>query len=298
MGISQQQALDCFASDDLIGIGMEADSVRRGLHPGGIVTYAVDSTTPFDHDEGALVERVAQAVADGLTTVRIVIPPNESPSLTAVETVLTSLRKRFPSLTIQALTAVDISEIAAAAGLTAEVLIRLRHAGLDAIDRATSGISPEGWLAVHRAAHRAGMRSTASLTFGGDLRPEEFVGQLFALRTLQEETGGFTALSLQGFRPQTGRAEFEQPTAVEYLRTLAISRMVLDNFDHIESSCVDEGLKVMQMALRFGANDGGTITGAGGSSTFTESDLRRVIRDAGFAPVERDVLYRTMFLNN
>lgn len=298
MGISQQQALDCFASDDLIGIGMEADSVRRGLHPDGIVTYAVDCTINFDHDEGVFIERVVQAVADGVPTVRITVPSDKSPSLSDVEIVLGRLRERFPYLYLQALTAVGVSEIAAAADLSAEeVLLRLRNAGLDAIDCAAPGLRPESWLALHRAAHLAGIRSTASLTFGGDLRSDEFVSHLFALRTLQEETAGFTALSLQGFRPQTERAEFEQPTAVEYLRTLAIARMVLDNFDQIESSCVDEGLKVMQMALRFGANDGGTI-GASGSSNFTESDLRRVIRDAGFAPVERDSLYRTMFLNN
>jgi cyclic dehypoxanthinyl futalosine synthase len=153
---------------------------------------------------------------------------------------------------------------------------------------------------MHAAAHRAGLRSRAELTFGCDVGAEELIGQLMALRTLQEETAGFTGISLIGYRPDSERAEFEQPTAVEYLRTLAIARMVLDNFENIESSGIDQGLKVMQMALRFGANDGGTIAATGSSDCggFTEADLRRVIRDAGFAPVERDALYRTFYLNN
>jgi cyclic dehypoxanthinyl futalosine synthase len=181
-----------------------------------------------------------------------------------------------------------------------ELLGRLRSAGLDAIEGSDTGVSPERWLDVHAAAHRVGLRSRASLTFGGSVGVEEFVQHLTALRALQEESGGFTALSLHGFRPEGGRAEFEQPTAVEYLRTLAIARMLLDNFENIEASGADEGLKVMQMAFRFGANDGGTIPAPGNhpSASFTEADLRRVIRDAGFAPVERDPLYSVMFLNN
>jgi cyclic dehypoxanthinyl futalosine synthase len=293
MGISQQQAMHCFRSDDLIGIGMEADAIRRGLHPDGIVTYAVDRSFQFDGDAELLLDAVGSAADEGASAIRLT---GDVPSLKDLVTILTALRARFPSLRIQALTAKDLEGMAQESGAAeGEILARLRAAGLDAIEGLRLGVSPERWLQLHAAAHRTGLRSRAELTFGGDVTAEELIEQLLALRALQEETAGFTGLSLTGYRPNSERAEFEQPTAVEYLRTLAISRMVLDNFDNIESSGIDQGLKVMQMALRFGANDGGTIAPTG---NFTEADLRRVIRDAGFAPVERDALYRTFYLNN
>ncbi len=285
--------MHCFRSDDLIGIGMEADAIRRGLHPDGIVTYAVDRSFQFDGDAELLLDAVGSAADEGASAIRLT---GDVPSLKDLVTILTALRARFPSLRIQALTAKDLEGMAQESGAAeGEILARLRAAGLDAIEGGRLGVSPERWLQLHAAAHRTGLRSRAELTFGGDVTAEELIEQLLALRALQEETAGFTGLSLTGYRPNSERAEFEQPTAVEYLRTLAISRMVLDNFDNIESSGIDQGLKVMQMALRFGANDGGTIAPTG---NFTEADLRRVIRDAGFAPVERDALYRTFYLNN
>jgi cyclic dehypoxanthinyl futalosine synthase len=298
MGISQQQAMDCFRSDDLIGIGMEADAIRRGLHPDGIVTYAVDRSFHFDLSAERLLAAVESAADEGVAAIRLT---GDVPSLDDLEAVLKALRARFPSLRIQALTANDVAVLAQAADVPEkEALARLRTAGLDAIGGGRLGVSAERWLDIHAAAHRAGLRSRAELTFGGEITSEELIEQLLALRALQEESAGFAGLSLNAHIPDSDRAEFEQPTAVEYLRTLAISRMVLDNFDNIESSGIDHGLKVMQMALRFGANDGGTIATTGGSDrgSFTEADLRRVIRDAGFAPVERDALYRTFYLNN
>jgi cyclic dehypoxanthinyl futalosine synthase len=293
MGISQQQAMDCFRSDDLIGIGMEADAIRRGLHPDGIVTYAVDRSVQFDSNIERLLDAVRSAADEGVAAIRLT---GDAPGLEDLETVLTAVRARFPSLRIQALTAKDLEVLTQESGAPVDqITARLRAAGLDAIEGGRGGVSPERWLELHAAAHRAGLRSRAELTFGGELTSEELVEQLLALRALQEEMAGFTGLSLSGYRPDTERAEFEQPTAVEYLRTLAIARIVLDNFENIESSGIDQGLKVMQMALRFGANDGGTI---GPIGNFTEADLRRVIRDAGFAPVERDALYRTFYLNN
>jgi cyclic dehypoxanthinyl futalosine synthase len=278
MGISQQQALDCFASDDLIGLGMEADSVRRSLHPEGIVTYAVG-------DALAVKRSVATSQPD-------------STYITDFEAELVSHKKHSPFSRLQSLNAADIDAMELILGVSlSEVLIRLRGAGLDAIAGSHEGVSPERWLEVHASAHRAGLRSCASLEFGGSIDTETLVNRLLALRNLQQETGGFTALSLFSVQPKGDRGEFEKPTAVEYLRTLAVARMVLDNIENVESSGIDEGLKVMQMALRFGANDGGTLTPSAKAS-FTEADLRRVIRDAGFTPVERDTLYQTMFLNN
>jgi cyclic dehypoxanthinyl futalosine synthase len=126
------------------------------------------------------------------------------------------------------------------------------------------------------------------------------VNHLEQVRRLQEETGGFMAFTPCSFQPQdralTGRSS-DEATAVEYLKMLAISRLYLDNIENIQSNLTTQGLKVLQMGLRFGGNDVGSVMPAGASQSATEEDLRRVIRDAGFRPVQRDTLYRTLFLS-
>ena len=122
---------------------------------------------------------------------------------------------------------------------------------------------------------------------------------------LQEETNGFASFTPWGFAPKAASMQgFEEATAVEYLRTLAISRMYLDNIENVQSNLETQGLKVLQVGLRFGGNDVGSVMleenvvkAAGTSNCTTEEELRRIIRDAGFKPVQRDTLYRTMFLN-
>lgn len=304
MDISQEQALDCFASDDLIGIGMEADSVRRGLHPEGCVTYVVSRTIAISGDTEETLQRIADAEKAGDTTVSLGFDGHID--FAGVEGLLATIRRRFPSLRLHALSTREVLALAEKAQLTTEEAVtKLRTAGLDSISgddlspaSASDSLSLESWLNLHRAAHRAGLRSTASLIFGMGESFEQRVACLFAIRALQAETGGFTSFTPLSFKPATSASGLEEPTAVEYLRTLAVSRMVLDNIANIESSSTGQGLKVVQMALRFGANDAGTISSEGRKGVFTEEDLRRVVRDAGFRPVERDTLYQTVFLNN
>jgi cyclic dehypoxanthinyl futalosine synthase len=315
--ISEEQALDCFASDDLIGIGMEADAIRRERHPEGVVSYTVERSIAFDDtaesDEGrtSLLARVRDAVRDGASTVclvpgrRIAGPTAGIAAATALEQLeaaLTAVRERFPDVGLQASSASGILRFAAETGLDVrEVLLRLRDAGLDSIgdDGAETPQATAKWIEVHRSAHEAGLRSTASLTFGAGESAEDRVARLFAIRTLQQQTGGFVSFALW-----SAGSGLEAPTAVEYLRTLAISRIVLDNVEHVESSCVAQGLKLAQMTLRFGADDLGAIFSEDKSEDgqarrpFTEEDVRRVIRDAGFMPVERDLQYRAMYLMN
>ena len=140
------------------------------------------------------------------------------------------------------------------------------------------------------------MRTVAAIPFGAGETPDQRVDFLDAVRRLQEETGGFAAFAPASCEAAGGR-ERDCMTAVERLKILAISRMFLDNIENVQASRAGQGLKVAQMALRFGANDAGSI-GHVPKANFTEEDLRRVIRDAGFMPVERDATYRTMFLNN
>ena len=151
-----------------------------------------------------------------------------------------------------------------------------------------------GVLDRHRESHRLGIATAAGMIFGQNETLEQRVDYLFALRGLQEETGGFFSFTPSVFQHDVaaGGRSLEEATSVEYLKTLAICRMVLDNIPNMQANWRTQGTKTMQMALRFGANDVGSA-GDGAS----EEDLRRIIRDAGFRPVQRDGVYRVMFLD-
>jgi cyclic dehypoxanthinyl futalosine synthase len=158
------------------------------------------------------------------------------------------------------------------------------------------------WVNVHRSAHQLGLRTKATMIFGVGETIAERVAHLEILRSLQEETGGFIAFTPIAAQPGVAIIPHDvpEPTAVEYLTTLAISRLYLDNIVNLQGSWATQGLKVLQMGLRFGGNDVGSVLleerfGKPGGAT--EEELRRIIREAGFKPVQRDTLYRTLFLN-
>jgi cyclic dehypoxanthinyl futalosine synthase len=145
------------------------------------------------------------------------------------------------------------------------------------------------------------------MMFGVGESIEHRVNHLQCLYDLQQETGGFTAFIPWSFQPANtalGGRRWDEATAVEYLKVLAISRLYLSNFLNVQSSWVTQGLKVCQMGLRFGGNDVGSVMleenvvrAAGVNNSTTEEELRRIIRDAGFRPAQRDTLYRQYFLN-
>ena len=316
MGISVTQALDCFHSNDLLGIGMEADAVRRRLHPEGVVSYLVDrririASTDTDAAE-ALYAQAAESLDLGGTGLHLDLAPTASPDLDQLCALLSGLRQRLPALRLHGLSATTVAALAAASLSLRDTLSRLHAAGLDSLagDDAiihTDATQPNHWLEIHRTAHQVGLRSTAAMVFGLSETLAQRVDHLQAIRSLQQETGGFTAFTPIAFHPDTHPGHvipiaWQPVTAVEYLRTLAISRMVLDNIPHIQSSSAAQGLKVVQMTLRFGSNDLGSIALEPGvprpAQRVTEEDLRRVIRDAGFRPAQRDTLYRTLYLNN
>jgi cyclic dehypoxanthinyl futalosine synthase len=202
-----------------------------------------------------------------------------------------------------------------------DTIARLRDSGLDSIPGGGAEVLDEDvrrrisrlkctaaeWIEVHRVAHSLGMRTTATMMFGCGETFEQRMNHLDAVRDLQQETGGFTAFIPWTFQRENtplGRSVREEATAVEYLKTLAISRLYLENILNVQSSWVTQGLKTCQLGLRFGANDVGSImieenvvSAAGAHHRASEEELRRVIRDAGFIPKQRDTLYRTYFLN-
>lgn len=325
MGISREDALDCFRSDDLIGIGMEADAVRRRLHPEGVVSYTIDGKIdylePANPGQTALSSTTLEGICNNIDEIAAMggtgvmlqgeVPPGRT--IAWFESLFAAIKERFPALWLHCLSASEILGIAEHSGLTVrDTIARLRDAGLGSIPGNDAGILDDAvqhqgtrskwktadWIAAHRAAHELGMRTTATMIFGGGETFEHRVNHLETVRRLQEETGGFTAFTPWSFEPQHSTVRgFEEATAVEYLKTLAISRMVLDNIENVQSNLETQGLKVLQVGLRFGGNDVGSVMLAEGANAATEEQLRQVIRDAGFRPVQRDTLYRTMFLN-
>lgn len=238
------------------------------------------------------------------------------------EDLLSAIKRRFPRIHLHCFSAPEILNIAEVSGLTVrDTIARLRDAGLDSIPGGGAEILDDTvryrisrlkcttaeWLEVHRTAHRLGMRTTATMMFGCGETLEQRVNHLEAVRRLQEETGGFTAFipwTFQRENTSLGRFVKEEATAVEYLKTLAVSRLYLENIPNVQSSWVTQGLKTCQLGLRFGANDVGSVmieenvvSAAGAHHRSTEEELRRIIRDAGFVPRQRDTLYRTLFLN-
>jgi cyclic dehypoxanthinyl futalosine synthase len=316
MGISRKEALDCFQSDDLIGIGMEADAVRRRLHPEGVVSYTIDGRIDYKNSaDGADFEHICNQIADivamGGTGAMLHGEVTPAHTIAWFSSLFRTIKQRFPALWLHSLSACEILAIAEHSGLTVEdAIARLRDAGLDSIPGDDAGILDDAvqhqsarmttadWISVHRAAHKLGMQTTATMMFGGGETFEHRMNHLEALRQLQEETGGFASFTPWSFASQGSALNgFEEATAVEYLKTLAISRMYLNNIENVQSSLETQGLKVLQVGLRFGGNDVGSVLLAKGANAATEEQVRQVIRDAGFKPVQRDTLYRTMYLN-
>ena len=342
--ITRAQALDLFRSDDLIGIGMEADSIRSKWHPEGIVSYIIDRNInytnfcteycsfcafyrPMGHAEGyvlpkeTIFEKIQETLDLGGTGVLMQGGLHPDLKIEWYEDLFRGIKKRFP-IHLHCLSAPEVANIAEVSGLDLrETIRRLMDSGLDSIPGGGAEIlddavrhrisrlkcSTQEWIDVHRTAHQLGMRTTATMMFGCGETIEQRMNHLELVRNLQEETGGFTAFipwTYQRANTALGSSVKDEATAVEYLETLAISRIYLANIENVQSSWVTQGLKTCQLGLRFGGNDVGSImieenvvASAGAHHSTTEEELRRIIRDAGFIPKQRDTLYRTYFLN-
>ena len=348
MSLTKQQALEMFRSDDLIGIGMEADALRRKLHPEGTVTYIIDRNINYTNfcteyctfcafyrplkgpaakegyilDLDTIYEKIRETVELGGTGVLMQGGLHPDLKIDWHERMLGGIKQRFPQVHLHCYSASEILAIAEYSNLSVrDTIARLRDAGLDSIPGGGAEILDDevrykiarlkcltaDWLLVHRTAHQLGMRTTATMMFGVGESIEHRVNHLQCLYDLQQETGGFTAFIPWSFQPHNtalGGRGWDEATAVEYLKVLAISRLFLSNFLNVQSSWVTQGLKVCQLGLRFGGNDVGSVMieenvvrSAGVTNCTTEEELRHMIRDAGFRPVQRDTLYRTYFLN-
>jgi cyclic dehypoxanthinyl futalosine synthase len=342
--ITRSQAIDLFRSDDLLGIGKEADAVRRRLHPDGVVSYIIDRNInytnfcteycsfcafyrPMGHAEGyilpieTILDKIQETVSLGGTGILMQGGLHPDLKIEWYEDLLRAIKARF-DIWCHCFSAPELVNIADVSGISLrDTIARLRDAGLDSIPGGGAEILDEDvrhrisrlkctvqdWIDVHRTAHALGMRTTATMMFGTGETIEQRMNHFDAVRQIQEDTGGFTAFIPWFFQREytsLGRFVKQEATSVEYLKMLALSRIYLDNILNVQASWVTPGLKVCQIGLRFGGNDVGSImieenvvSAAGTHHRASEEQLRRLIRDAGFIPKQRDTLYRTYFLN-
>jgi len=321
---------------DLHALGEAAHARRMQLYPGNVVTYVIDTTInytnvcnvhctfcaffrPEHHKEGytmshdRVLERVKFATDRGATQIMIQGGVNPELRLEWFETLFARVAREFPGVDIHSLSVSEIVGLAHVEGLpTREILSRLKAAGVKSlpgagaeilVERVRKRISarkvkPHEWLGVMREAQELGMPTTATMMFGSIETPQERIEHLHVLRDLQDETAGFTAFIPWYYVPFKTPLRGREATGLDYLRVLAISRLYLDNFSHLQASWLTPGLKMGQIALFYGCDDmGGTIIeeqvvhDAGSTNEATRRDLERLIVSAGFAPVIRDTYW-------
>jgi len=259
---------------------------------------------------GEILEKVRRTVEAGGTGILLQGGHNPALPFSFYTELLRTLKRDFPQVHLHAFSAPEIAFFARLYRMEpAEVLDRLVEAGLDSIPGGGAEIlsrevrrkmapgkaDVDTWLEIHRLAHARGLFTTATMMFGSIEGPEHILDHLEAIRNLQEETGGFTAFIPWSYQKGGGtplpKAEV---TAVDYLRVLAVSRLALDNIPHLQASWVTQGMKTGQAALHFGADDMGSVmmeenvvSSAGCTFSTNETELRRIISDAGFVPVKR-----------
>ncbi len=321
-------------------LGRLADGIRTRKHGDGVVTYIIDRNVnytnvcvakcnfcafyrPVGSPEGyvlgfeELFQKIDETVAVG--GVQLLLQGGHNPDLplTWYEDLFRAVKERYPTFKLHALSPPEIIHLSRLSQLPVPMVIgRLIAAGLDSIPGGGAEIlvdrvrkllhcygkaTADEWLDVMRHAHRAGLRTTATMMYGTVETLEERLEHLLRLRDVQDETGGFTAFITWSYQPQHTELGGTEATGIEYLRTLAISRIVLDNFDNLQASWVTQGGKVGQLSLAYGANDMGSVMieenvvrAAGASYCMDELEIVRNIEDAGFVPKRRDMHYQIL----
>jgi cyclic dehypoxanthinyl futalosine synthase len=334
--LSREDGIELALRGDLLELGALADEVRWRLHPEPVVTYIIDRNINYTNvctaqcafcafyrdlpsKEGYLLskEQLAQKIEEtiALGGSQLLLQGGLHPDLGIefYEELFRWIKGTYPSIWIHGLSPAEVKHIEKVSRLsTVEALRRLMAAGLDSIPgggaeilsdrvRQIIGIhkgTTADWLGVMEAAHGLGMRTTATMMFGHVETPEERVEHLLHLRDLQDRTRGFTAFIAWTFQPANTAIGGEELTSFQYLRTLAVARVMLDNFPSVQASWVTQGGKIGQTSLRFGANDFGSlmieenvVSAAGAHFRLTEAEIARNIQQAGFIPKRRTMHY-------
>ena len=317
-------------------LGAAAHHRRMSLYPTNDVTYVIDTTInytnvcnvhctfcaffrPEKHGEGytmshdEVLSRVKFAADQGATQIMIQGGVNPDLRIGWFEELFARVRVEYPAVDIHSLSVSEINGLANVEGMTPRaVLERLQAAGLKSlpgagaeilVERVRKRISarkikPDAWLGIMRDAQLLGMPTTATMMFGSLETEEERIEHLDVMRRLQDETGGFTAFIPWYYVPFNTPLKGKESTGLDYLRVLAVSRLYLDNFPHLQASWLTPGLKMGQLALFYGCDDmGGTIleervvTLAGSTNVATRKQLEEIVLGAGFTPVVRDTYW-------
>jgi aminodeoxyfutalosine synthase len=339
--LSEADALRLFACRDLPALGALADFVnqrRNGLRATYILNRYINYSNycilscqfcafarkkrdadGFELSVEQIVARAREAMSRGITELHIVGGLHPSLPFEYYLEMLRALRAAGPHLHLKCFTAIEILHLAWLARRSVrDTLVALRDAGLDSLTGGGAEIfapavraqiargkeSAEEWLDVHRTWHRLGGRSTCTMLYGHVESVADRVDHLRRLRTLQDETRGFCAFIPLPYQPENNQLPVAHPpTGFDTLRTIAVSRLYLDNFDHLTAYWVGLGLKLAQVALSFGADDlHGTIleehifrmAGAPAGQLQTEAAMIRAIREAGRVPVQRNSYYEPL----
>jgi len=320
---------------DLLSLGQGADIIRKQMHPEKVVTFVIDRNINYtnictcqckfcayyckpEDPKGFILSRdelhakIRETLAVGGT--QLLIQGGLHPDLTLeyFENLLRDIKTHY-KIHIHSFSPPEIWDLANKSQLDiGDVIHRLKLAGLDSIpgggaeildDRVRHLISPnkvswQQWMAVMTEAHKQGMKTTATMMFGHVETFEERILHIVRVRDAQDQTGGFTAFIPWSFAPANTELGGEGSTGVEYLRTLAVARLMLDNVPNVQASWVTQGAKMAQVALRFGANDFGStmleenvVRAAGVKTRVPLQEIIRCIEDAGYQAVQRNTHY-------
>ncbi len=318
-------------------LGQLADEVRARKHPEGVVTYIIDRNVnytnvcvarcnfcafyrPVGSPDGYVLgfEEIFRKIDETLALggVQLLLQGGHNPDLPIAwyEDLFRAIKQRYPTFKLHALSPPEVIHLSRTSRVPVpQVIERLIAAGLDSIPGGGAEIlvdrvrkllncfgkaSADEWLSVMRHAHHQGLRTTATMMYGTVETIDERLEHLFRLRDVQDDTGGFTAFITWSYQPEHTELGGGEATGLEYLRTLAIARLVLDNFDNLQASWVTQGGKVGQLSLAYGANDMGSVMieenvvrAAGASYCMDEIEIVRNIENAGFAAKRRNMHY-------
>jgi aminodeoxyfutalosine synthase len=337
--LTAEDGLALYQSHDLLGIGWLANYVREKRH-GNVCYYNVnrhinptnvcvahcrlcafgrspDAAGSYTFALEEIWDRAAQGVAEGATEFHIVGGLHPDLPYEYYLDLIRGLKQRFPQVHLKAFTMVEVGYYSRISKLSIrDTLLAMKDAGVDSLPGGGAEIfnprvrkvicdhkvSGQRWLEIARTAHEIGLPSNATMLYGHIETPEERVEHILLLRGLQDRTHGFVAFIPLAFHPEnTALAHLPKPTGIDDLKTIAVSRLLLDNFDHIKAYWIMLTPRIAQVALRFGADDlDGTVieekiyhdAGATTPQQLARADLERLIRAAGRVPVERDTLYR------
>jgi cyclic dehypoxanthinyl futalosine synthase len=338
--LDRAQALHLYACAPTALLGRLADEIRARKHPDRIVTYIIDRNVnytnvcvarcnfcafyrPVGSSEGYVLgfeeifRKIDETIALGGGQLLLQGGHNPDLPLEWYVDLFTAVKARYPEFKLHALSPPEVIHLTRMSRLTIpEVIERLVAAGLDSIPGGGAEIlvdrvrkilncynkaTADEWLDVMRQAHRAGLRTTATMMYGHVESPEERLEHMFRLRELQDEMGGFTAFITWSYQPEHTELGGVEATGIEYLRTLALARIVLDNFDNLQASWVTQGGKVGQLSLAYGANDMGSVMieenvvrAAGAAYCMDEIEIVRNVENAGFAAKRRNMHYEIL----